>query len=72
MDHMMPRMDGVETVKQIRELGYSSPIVALTANAVVGQDQMFLSSGFDGFISKPIDIRQLDDLLKKMIRDKHK
>jgi len=70
MDHMMPRMDGIEAAKLIRSLGYTKPIVALTANALAGQAEMFLSSGFDDFISKPIDIRQLNSVLNKLIRDK--
>jgi signal transduction histidine kinase/DNA-binding response OmpR family regulator len=70
MDHMMPKMDGMETTKLIRELGYTRPIVALTANAIAGQAEMFLKNGFDGFISKPIDIRQLNVSLNKLIRDK--
>ncbi|MCL1815603.1 MAG: ATP-binding protein [Treponema sp.] len=71
MDHMMPEMDGIEAVKKIRELGYTQPVVALTANAVVGQSEVFLENGFDGFISKPIDVRQLNAVLKKFIRDRH-
>ncbi|MCL2479702.1 MAG: ATP-binding protein, partial [Treponema sp.] len=70
MDHMMPKMDGIEATRIIRGLGYSNPIVALTANALTGQADIFLANGFDGFISKPIDIRQLNDSLNKMIRDK--
>ena len=70
MDHMMPVMDGIETVKIIRNLNYTFPIVALTANALAGQAEMFINSGFDDFISKPIDIRQLNSVLNKMIRDK--
>jgi len=70
MDHMMPKMDGVETTKTIRDLGYGHPIIALTANAVLGQSEMFLANGFDGYISKPIDMRQLNDSLNKYIRDK--
>ena len=70
MDHMMPKMDGVEATRIIRELGYKDPIVALTANAVVGQSDIFLSSGFDGFVSKPIDMRELNAVLKKFVRDK--
>ena len=71
MDHMMPKMDGIETVKIIRGLGYSQPIVALTANAIAGQAAMFLENGFDDFISKPIDIRQLNMVLNKLVRDKY-
>jgi CheY-like chemotaxis protein/HPt (histidine-containing phosphotransfer) domain-containing protein len=70
MDHMMPKMDGIEAVKIIRSLEYTSPIVALTANALAGHSEMFLANGFDGFISKPIDIRQLNASLNKFIRDK--
>jgi len=70
MDHMMPEMDGIETVKHMRESGYSAPVVALTANAVTGQADMFLNNGFDAFISKPIDIRRLDIMLNKFVRDK--
>jgi CheY-like chemotaxis protein len=70
MDHMMPKMDGIETTKNIRNLGYTRPIVALTANAMAGQAERFLHNGFDGFISKPIDIRELNDSLNKFILDK--
>jgi len=71
MDHMMPKMDGIEATKILREMGYNGNIIALTANALVGQAEMFMKNGFDGFISKPIDIRQLNAALNKMIRDKH-
>ncbi|MCL1940322.1 MAG: ATP-binding protein [Synergistaceae bacterium] len=71
MDHMMPKMNGMQATKIIRTMGYANPIVALTANAVTGQADVFLANGFDAFISKPIDIRQLDDLLNKLIKDKH-
>jgi signal transduction histidine kinase/DNA-binding response OmpR family regulator len=71
MDHMMPKMDGIEATKIIREMGYTKSIVALTANALTGQAEMFLKSGFDDFISKPIDTRQLNMVLNKLIRDKY-
>jgi len=70
MDHMMPNMDGIETTKIMREMGYDKPIVALTANAVAGQADMFIRNGFNDFISKPIDRRHLDDVLKRLVRDK--
>ena len=70
MDHMMPKMDGIEAAKIIRNFGYTKPIVALTANALAGQAEVFLNSGFDDFISKPIDIRQLNIVLNKLIRDR--
>jgi len=71
MDHMMPRMDGIEAAKIIRGLGYSHPIVALTANALAGQAAIFMENGFDDFISKPIDTRQLNIVLNKLVRDKY-
>ena len=70
MDHMMPQMDGMEAAKKLRDSGYTSPIIALTANAIAGQQEIFYANGFDGFISKPIDLRQLNDSLNKFIRDK--
>jgi len=71
MDHFMPGMDGVEAAKIIRSMGYVKPIVALTANVISGQAEMFFANGFDDFLSKPIDIRQLDIVLSKLIRDKY-
>jgi len=70
MDYMMPKMNGMEATKKIREMGYTYPIVALTANAVAGSSEMFMDNGFDGFISKPIDIRELNIQLNRFIRDK--
>ena len=71
MDQMMPQMDGIESTQQLRALGYTGIIVALTANALVGNEDMFLNNGFDGFISKPIDTRHLDRLLHKFIAAVH-
>jgi signal transduction histidine kinase/CheY-like chemotaxis protein/HPt (histidine-containing phosphotransfer) domain-containing protein len=70
MDHMMPEMDGMEATKIIREFGYKEPIVALTANAVAGQAEIFLNNGFDDFISKPIDVHRMNTILNRLIRDK--
>jgi len=71
MDHMMPGMDGIMTTKYLRTFGYENPIIALTANAVAGQADIFLQNGFDEFISKPIDTRRLNSLLNKLVRDRH-
>ena len=70
MDHMMPGLNGVKATKIIQDKGYDRPIIALTANAVVGQEEYFIKMGFDGFISKPIVLKQLDDCLIRLIRDK--
>jgi len=65
---MMPGMDGLETTERLRDMGYKGAIIALTANALVGNDEMFTSRGFDGFISKPIDIHDLDDVIAKYVK----
>jgi CheY-like chemotaxis protein len=70
MDHMMPQMDGIETVKRLRKMGYNEPIVAFTANAIIGQEEVFMRQGFDGFASKPIQSTHLNDVLNKFVRDK--
>jgi CheY-like chemotaxis protein len=73
MDHMMPEMDGIEATKLIREKGSENlhyaelPIIALTANAVSGTKEMFLSNGFNDFLSKPIDTIKLNAILGKWI-----
>ena len=72
MDHMMPILDGIATTQKLRALGYNRPIIALTANALVGNDEMFAANGFDGFIAKPIDIRSMNEILNRFIRDKHR
>jgi CheY-like chemotaxis protein len=70
MDHMMPKMDGIEATKIIRGMGYTNSIVALTANALIGREEMFLRNGFDGFISKPLDSRELNLVLNDFIRNR--
>jgi CheY-like chemotaxis protein/HPt (histidine-containing phosphotransfer) domain-containing protein len=74
MDHMMPEMDGIEAAHKIRELGteyaQNIPIIALTANAIAGNEKMFLDNGFQDFISKPIDTAKLDAALRRWVRDK--
>ncbi|MCL2222631.1 MAG: response regulator [Oscillospiraceae bacterium] len=70
MDHMMKDLNGIETMKIMREMGYKNPIVALTANAMIGQAQEFLKVGFDGFVSKPIQPKILNATLLEHIRDK--
>ena len=71
MDHMMPGMDGVETMKRIRyDAGKHHrdfPIVALTANALSTAREMFIAEGFDGFISKPIELAELERVLRHVL-----
>ncbi|MDR1176168.1 MAG: response regulator [Treponema sp.] len=75
MDYMMPGMDGIEAVRIIRnEIGSvyarTVPIIALTANAIKGNEELFLSRGFNAYITKPIDIFRLDAALNVWIRNK--
>ena len=71
MDHMMPEMDGVETAHRIRKNVGSYfrdvPIIALTANAIDGAREMFLDEGFHGYITKPIEMSQMEKVLRKYI-----
>jgi CheY-like chemotaxis protein len=73
MDHKMPDMDGIETTALIREMGEKEPyyknlpVIALTANAVLGAKEIFLNSGFNGYLSKPIDMIKLNNVLEKWI-----
>ena len=74
MDHMMPGMDGIEATRVIRDIdtdyAKNIPIIALTANAIAGNEEMFLSRGFQAFLSKPIDISRLDEVIRNWVRDK--
>ena len=76
MDYMMPEIDGIEATRIIREIDteYANniPIIALTANAIVGSEQMFLNKGFQAFLSKPIDLARLDEVIRQWVRDKDK
>jgi CheY-like chemotaxis protein len=72
MDQMMPKMDGIEAVKVIREdigseYARTVPIVALTANAMSGTREMFVENGFQDFLAKPIDPKAMHDIITKWI-----
>jgi CheY-like chemotaxis protein len=70
MDHLMPGMDGIETTARIRAgkcVNLRVPIVALTANAIVGMKEMFLENGFNDYLSKPIEISALNAIIKKWV-----
>lgn len=65
LDHMMPNMDGIETLKHFKELENNlckdTPVIALTANAIVGAKEMYLDAGFNDYLSKPV---KMDDLFE--------
>jgi len=67
LDHMMPEMDGIETLKAIRTLGSQTPIIAMTAHTLKGMNEFYLEQGFEDFLSKPIRPQDLDDILMNWI-----
>lgn len=71
LDHMMPEMDGVETLKRLRKIQIDQnkvfTIIAFTANAVSGARDMFRREGFDEFVSKPIEPLELERVLRKVL-----
>ncbi len=67
LDHMMPGMDGIETVAKIRETHPDLPVYALTANATAGGEDFYKSKGFDGYLAKPIDSIALERAIMKHI-----
>jgi CheY-like chemotaxis protein len=72
MDHMMPEMDGVETAASIRLLSEPPkrvPIVAMTANALRGMKEFYLEHGFDDYLSKPLNPRVLDQVIREQMRN---
>ena len=71
MDHMMPIMDGIEALHKLRVqvdgLNIETPVVALTANALVGAQEMYLNEGFVAYISKPVKAAELEECLLKFL-----
>ena len=70
LDHMMPDMDGVATIKALIATGYKlPPIIALTANSYTGLENEYISQGFSGYLQKPIDYRELNKIINSVFRD---
>lgn len=69
LDHMMPQMDGIQVLKAIKQerLQEGVPVIVLTANAISGARQMYLSAGFDDYISKPVESERLNEILVKWL-----
>ena len=71
LDDMMPKMSGVETFKKLKEMkDFNTPVVALTANAIAGMKENYLKEGFNDYISKPIDKKELERVLKTYLNAK--
>lgn len=73
LDHMMPVMDGVETLHAIRKLegnpSADTPVIALTANAVAGAREYYLQEGFQDYLTKPIDADKFESMLIRYLPD---
>lgn len=70
IDQMMPSMDGTTTLGKLKEIdGFNIPIVVLTADAIKGRKEEYLKEGFDDYISKPIDKKDLSRVLGKFLKD---
>lgn len=71
LDHMMPEMDGIETLKKLKlmdnNINKDTPIIVLTANAISGAKEMYLNSGFNNYLSKPINSKDLDNMILKYL-----
>lgn len=70
LDHMMPKMDGIETLEILKKeslVDEKTVVIALTANAVVGAKEQYLSAGFNDYLSKPIEIKELEKMLRKYL-----
>ena len=65
LDHMMPGLDGVETVHILRDSGYEMPIIALTANSYTGSRDKYIAEGFTDYLPKPFQYKELNKILKK-------
>ena len=72
LDHMMPGMDGLDTLEALYEgsLVGNTKVIALTANAVVGAKEMYLEAGFDDYLAKPIQLPELEAILRKYLPEK--
>lgn len=68
LDDMMPRLSGRDTLKRLKEMSeFNTPVIALTANAITGMKQEYLSCGFDDYLSKPIEKLELERVIKKYV-----
>ncbi len=73
MDDMMPRMSGVETLEQLKkDSDFSTPVIALTANAISGMREKYIQSGFQDYLSKPIDRKELSRVIAKYRKEEQK
>ncbi|MEW6109303.1 MAG: response regulator [Nitrospirota bacterium] len=71
MDIQMPAMDGIEALKILGSEDMTSkiPVIALTSYAMKGDKERLIAEGFDGYVSKPINTKEIIEIVKKYIQD---
>lgn len=70
LDQMMPEMDGIETLTELKKIkGFDTPVIVLTADAIVGKKEEYLKAGFNDYLSKPINVDELNKILKKYLQN---
>lgn len=71
LDHMMPQMDGLETLREMKKMlgnpNYKTPVIMLTANAVLGAKEEYLQAGFTDYLSKPVQGQVLEKMVRKYL-----
>ena len=67
LDHLMPEMDGIETLRKMRETGLEVPVIALTANAIAGARETYIQAGFQDYLSKPLNAGDLEAMVRKYL-----
>lgn len=72
IDDMMPKMTGTELMQNLKKQGYKVPMIVLTANAKIGDKERYLEAGFNDYIAKPIDRKELDNVLNKWLKSSEK
>ena len=71
MDHMMPEPDGIQTLHMLREdkgnVNFDTKVIVLTANAIEGMREQYLKEGFEDYLSKPVEVLRLEEMLQKYL-----
>lgn len=72
MDHMMPGVDGIEALHAIRKdrtnPNCNTPVIVLTANAIAGMEEKYLSEGFEAYLTKPVNVEKLEAVLEQYLK----
>ena len=71
LDHMMPEMDGIETLQNMKKsdsnMNKETPVIMLTANAIVGAKEEYINQGFTDYLTKPVECEKLERIIRKYL-----